>query len=96
MVETTGEPVADTAFVDEVSLPYVVYLDTVGRKGPDTKNMIKNHSLTVERYSSFGEGDEKLEKLFDAQAVEYTKEKMWLKDRECFMATYDLDLIEKT
>jgi len=58
-------------------------------------NLSKNHSLTVERYSSTSEGNEKLETLFDARAIKYIKNKTWLKDEECFMTTYDFDLIER-
>jgi hypothetical protein len=94
-LETTGEPVADTAFTDETPVPFIVFLDTVERGGGDMVNIAKRHSLTVERYSATGEGDEKLEKLFDAKAIKYHKEKTWLKDEQCFMTTYDFDLLER-
>jgi hypothetical protein len=94
-LEATGEPVADTAFVDEVSCPYIVFIDAVSRGGGDMRNMLTMHSLTVERYSETNTGDKKLEALFDALNIKYKKEKMWLKEEQCFMATYEFDLIER-
>lgn len=95
-LKSIGEPVAETAFIDAVPMPFIVYLDTVERGGGDLKNVLKHHALTVERYSADGEGEESLMALFDAQAIKYTKEKTWLTDTECFMTTYDFDLIERT
>jgi hypothetical protein len=96
-LEITGEPVAETAFIpnDAPPLPYIVYLDTVKRGGGDMKNMMQNHSLTVERYSETSEDNARLEALFEAQAIKYKKEKQWLSDEECFMTIYDFDLIER-
>lgn len=94
-LEKAGEPVAETAFTDGASYPYIVYLDTQEHSGADTKNLIVHHSMTVERYSQTNEDNPKLEALFDEKPVEYTKEKTWLKDIECYMTTYDFDFTEK-
>jgi hypothetical protein len=96
-LETVGEPAAETCFPpgEVPPLPYVVYLDTVQRGGGDMQNMMKTHSLTVERYSETGDDNTKLEALFDAQAIKYKKEKQWLTDEECYMTIYDFDLIER-
>ena len=96
-LETAGEPVADTCFPpDEVPpLPFVVFLDTVQCGGGDIRNMVKMHSLTVERYSDTTDDNPALEMLFDAQAIKYKKEKQWLHDEECYMTTYEFDLIER-
>lgn len=96
-LETAGEPVADTCFpLDEVpQLPYIVFLDTIQRDGGDMQNMMKTHSLTVERYSEINDDNAALEALFDAQAIKYKKEKQWLSDEEYYMTTYDFDLIER-
>lgn len=98
-LETAGEPAADTCFPpDEApSLPYVIYLDTIQCSGGDMQNMIKTHSLTIERYSETSEDNAALEALFDTEAIKYKKEKQWLHDEECYMTIYDLqnDLIER-
>ncbi len=95
-LESAGEPVSETAFIDATPMPFIIFLDTVERGGGDLKNVLKRHALTVEHYTADGKGDETLEALFDTQAIKYTKEKMWLSDIECFMTTYDFDLIERT
>lgn len=98
-LETAGEPVADTCFTEgEVpSMPYVIFLDTSERGGGDMQNMMKTHSLTIERYSTTDDYNVGLEALFDAQAIEYKRDRQWLKDEECFMTTYELQtkLIER-
>jgi len=94
-LEATGEPVADTAFVDAVPMPYIVFLDSAKHGGADLQNVLIRHSLTVERYAATDEDNEKLEVLFDAKAFEYKKDRMWLDDIKCFMTTYDFDFIEK-
>lgn len=96
-LETAGEPAADTCFPpDEVPpMPFAVFLDTVQRGGGDMQNMIKTHSLTVERYSEIADDNMALEALFDAQAIKYKKEKQWLHDEECYMTIYDFGLIER-
>jgi len=98
-LEAAGEPVADTCFLrgEAPPLPYVVFLDSVERDGADLKNLITRHSLTVERYSNTADDNTALEALFDAQAIEYERDKQWLDDEECYLTTYDFetDLIEK-
>ena len=95
-LETVGEPVADTAFTDETPLPYIVFLDELQRGGGDMRNMMKTHSLTVERYSAVSEDNATLEALFDAQAIKYKRgERQWLANEECFMTPYYFDLIER-
>lgn len=98
-LETAGEPVSETCFPpgEAPAPPYVVYLDTVERSGGDMKNMIRRHSLTVERYSNVSDDNTALEALFDAGAMKYTKDKQWLSDEECYLTLYVLetDLIER-
>lgn len=88
---------ADTAYPpsDAPALPFIVFRDTVARGGGDTKNMLKTHSLTVERYCETDDDNQTLEVLLDAKCIKYKKEKQWLDDEECFMTTYDFDLIER-
>ena len=96
-LSAAGEPVAETCFPpgDAPPLPFIVFLDTVQRGGGDMRNLMKTHSLTVERYSDTSDDNSVLEALFDAEAIKYKKEKQWLNDEECYMTTYDFDLIER-
>lgn len=79
------------------ALPYIVYLDEVTREGADTANLLRRHSVTVERYSETTDTNTALEALLDAAAIQYTKDRQWLSDEECYMTVYDLqdDIIEK-
>lgn len=88
---SAGEPVAEVCFPpgEAPALPYVVYLDSITRGGSDLRNILWQHALTVERYSNTAEDNAGLEELFDAAAIEYTKDKQWLSDEECYMTTYD-------
>ncbi|QNK41824.1 hypothetical protein [Caproicibacter fermentans] len=97
-LEQAGEPVAETAFPpgeDVPEMPYIVYLDDSERGGGDMKNLSRNHSLSVERYSETSEDNKMLEALLDTQAIKYTKEKQWLTDEECFMTVYNFDILER-
>ena len=77
-----GEPVAETCFApgDAKTLPYIYFLDAQDRGGGDMRNLLTKHNLTVERYSDTSEYSEKLEVLFDAAGLEYTREQTWLPD----------------
>jgi hypothetical protein len=97
-LETAGEPVADTCFPpgDVPPLPYVVFIDKIQRGGGDMRNLMKKHALTVERYSEDSGDNAALEALFDAGAIKYTKEKLWLQDpNDMFETIYDFNLIER-
>lgn len=98
-LETAGEPVAETCFPpgEAPALPYVVFLDSIGYGGADTKNALLRHSLVVERYSNTADENSALENLFDAAALKYTKDRQWLSDEECYLTIYDFetDIMER-
>lgn len=98
-LDSAGEPVTETCFPpgEAVPTPYIVYLDRIERSGADLHNLLRRHSLTVERYCDTSNDNPALEALFDAQAIKYAKEKLWLNDQECYMTIYNLetDLIER-
>lgn len=82
-LEKAGEPVAETCFPpgdERAKLPYIYFLDEQTHGGADMKNILTTHDLTVERYSETSEYNAKLEALFDAAGLEYTREQMWLPD----------------
>jgi hypothetical protein len=96
-LESAGEPVEETCFPpgDVPQLPYVVFLDTAERGGGDMRNLMKTHSLTVERYSETNDYNESLEALFDSKAIKFKREQQWVNSIECYMTTYEFDLIER-
>ncbi|MDD3230953.1 MAG: hypothetical protein PHE09_17315 [Oscillospiraceae bacterium] len=82
-LEQAGEPVAETCFPpgdERAKLPYIYFLDEQDRGGADRKNILTTHNLTVERYSDTAEYNTKLEALFDAAGLAFTREQMWLPD----------------
>ena len=98
-LETAGEPVAETCFLPDEAppLPYIVFLDHTARSGADMRNLIRTHSVTVERYSNTTDDNAALEALFDTCTIKYTKYRQWLKSENCYMTVYDLqsDLYER-
>ncbi len=44
------------------------------------KNTLTTHSLTVERYSETAKSNDKLESLFDAAGLAFSREQLWLPD----------------
>jgi len=97
-LEQAGEPVADTSFLpdDNVSPPYICFLDKQQNEGADLRNDLVNHSLTVERYSATSEDNKSLEKLFGDESIKYSKERTWLADEFEFETIYNFDLLERT
>jgi hypothetical protein len=83
-LEQAGEPVAETCFPpgDAPPPPYIYFLDAQDHGGADMRNLLTKHDLTVERYSDTSEYNPKLEALFDAAGLEFTREQTWLPDPE--------------
>lgn len=94
-LEQCGEDVADTAFVDAHSYPFVVFIDYQDHGGSDLHNDLTRHDLTVERYSEDGEESQKLKTLIVDKAVHYEYSKQWLSDVQCFEEIYEFELIER-
>ena len=94
-LEQAGEPVAETCFPPgEVQPPpYIVFLDHAEHRGADLKNLLVDHSMTVERYSATDSDNTELETLFER--IPYTKDKQWVSDIEQFMTVYNLEFTEK-
>ena len=92
-LETTGESVAEDVFQDAVELPHIVFNDEIDRFGADSKLLCSSHNVTVERYSD-GTGDEAVEALLEEEVFEYTKNRVWLDDEQCFMTTYEFNYTE--
>lgn len=92
---------AETCFPpgDAHSPPYIYFLDAQDHGGADMKNILTKHNLTVERYADTSEYNSKLEALFDAAGLEYTREQTWLPDPyDMFETIYTLKtpIMERT
>lgn len=96
-LKSTGLEVADTSFIKPPSLPYIVFIETDNIAGGDNKNCISDRSIVIELYSSRIDRDSelKIENLLNEKAIEYKKDRTWIKDDNFFETMYDFNLIEK-
>lgn len=95
--EGTGLPVANTAFISKVSLPFIVFLEDIETQGSDLDNDIVDKSVTIELYSSTisKSNETKIEKLLNEKSIKYKKSRMWLDDERCFETMYDFSFWER-
>lgn len=95
--EGTGLPVANTAFISKVSLPFIVFLEDIETQGSDLDNDIVDKSVTIELYSSTISkiNEIKIEKLLNEKSIKYKKSRMWLDDERCFETMYDFSFLER-
>ncbi|AGK95407.1 hypothetical protein [Clostridium pasteurianum] len=96
-LQSTGLPVAETAFIKPPSLPYIVFLTNDNIAGGDNKNCISDRSIGIELYSSRIDRDSesKIENLLNEKAIEYKKNRTWIPEDTFFETMYDFNLIEK-
>ncbi len=99
LIDGTGLPVANTAFINKVSLPFIVFLedrDTTGR-GSDLKNDMADVGITIEFYSAkiSKSNESKIEELLNEKSFKFKKNRTWLSDSNCFMTTYDFSFLER-
>lgn len=98
ILTAVGVPYKRTRFLKPPKDTYIVYLDDVLRRGADEKNLIKEHSITIEIYSEKidQEVEEKIEKEFDNRVAEYQKQDWYyIKSEQLFQLIYEFSYIEK-
>lgn len=86
-----GETVEETIIREKTALPFIVFFDTIDRRGADTANLITHHSTRVERYSATDTANAALEALLEAAALEYSREILWLDDQLCYETIYEFE-----
>lgn len=94
----TSIPTADTAFTKPQNLPFCVFLDRQDTDGDDRKNVqVIEHDLAVEFYAARidSANESKLEELFKQQGWEYTRERTYLQDEQCFETIYQMNFTER-
>lgn len=94
-LEATGYPVERLLFKEPPDLPYIIFTETVNATGADDKNLIAERAIRVELYSeTINETAEgKIEALLNA--IEYTKEQLWIESQLLHETIYSFDLKEK-
>lgn len=93
-----GKTFKETRFLKPPNVTYCVYFDSYNRRGSDDRNLIKEHSYTIEMYSykSDSQSEAKIENVLDALGIEYEKsERFWLETEQLYQTIFDFDYIEK-
>ena len=95
--EGTGLPVANTAFINKVTLPFIVFLEDIETQGSDLNNDLVERTFTVELYSSTISKiiENKIEKLLNEKSIKFKKSRTWLDDEHCFETMYDFSFLER-
>ena len=87
-----------TRFVKPPRETYAVYLDPYTRRGADGKNLITEHTPTIELYSYKPDPDAeaRVEAALDSFALEYEKQECyWIQEEQLYQVTYTFSYIEK-
>ncbi|KAF0226177.1 MAG: hypothetical protein FD179_1008 [Erysipelotrichaceae bacterium] len=96
-LETTGLSVEYVNYENPPALPWVIYFEDHERYGSDLSNELVTRSFAVELYRKKSDisAETTLETLFDAKALEYTKNTVWLSSERCYMTVYNFSFTER-
>lgn len=93
-----GETFKETRFLRPPKDTYCVYFDSYDRRGSDDKNLLKEHSISIELYAyKFDyQSEENLENVLDELGIEYEKsERYWLESEQLYQTIFNFEYIEK-
>ena len=88
----------ETRFLKPPKTSYCVYFDSIVRRGADSKNLITEHSYTIELYSyaKDAEAEAKIEAQLDEYAIPFEKlERSWLDSESLYQVVYTFNYREK-
>lgn len=92
------ETFTETQFISPPRSTYAVYHDSFTRRGADSLNLIKDHSVTIEIYSDFPDlgAEAQIEAMLDCFGIEYEKdERYWIQAEQLYQVVYRFNYIEK-
>lgn len=98
ILEKTSIPFKETRFNKAPSTTYAIYTDSITRRGGDTKNLLVDHRIFIELYSTTIDLDseKKLEDELDARCLNYDKsERVWFEDEQKYQVIYDFNYTER-
>lgn len=93
-----GKTFKETRFLVAPKTTYAIYLDSYSGRGSDDMNLLKEHSYTIELYSSKPDenAEERIENVLNALGIEYEKsERYWLEKEGLYQVVFIFDFIEK-
>lgn len=93
-----GVEYKETRFLIPPKDTYAVYFDNVEVRGADYRNLIEEHSTTIELYEYEKDTDteSRIESQFNALGIEYRKEpRYWLETEQLYQVIYEFNYICK-
>lgn len=93
-----GKTFKETRFLKPPTTTYAIFLDSFTRRGADGLNLIKEHSYTIELYSSKPDpkSEANIEASLDDFGIEFDKQdRYWLPEEQLYQVVYTFDFIEK-
>lgn len=93
-----GETFKETRFLTPPKTTYAVYMDSYEKRGPDGLNLIKDHTYTIELYSTKADptAEANIERMLDEYGIEYDKsERYWLESEQLYQVVFSFNFIEK-
>lgn len=96
-LETTGLSIEYVNYETPPPLPWVVYMEDQEHYGSDFSNDLVTRSFAIELYRKKSDisAESTLEALFDARALEFVKNTVWLSNERCYMTVYNFTLTER-
>lgn len=85
-------------FLKPPKTTYAVFMDSFTRRGADGKNLIKDHTYTIELYCYAPDPDAeaRIEASLDNLSLAYEKaDRYWIQEEQLYQVVYTFDYIEK-
>ena len=98
ILDITGLPYKESRFLKPPDKTYVVYQDSVNRRGGDNINLLSQHDITIElyEYKADPESEKLIESTLDAFGIEYTKQsRYWIQAEQLYQVVYDFSYYQK-
>ena len=88
----------ETRFLKPPRETYAIYLDEYDARGPDGKNLVEDHTVTIElyEYKPDPDAEKSIENQLDLAGLDYTKQaRYWIQDEQLYQVIYDFEYIKK-
>lgn len=93
-----NETYKETRFITPPKTTYAVYNDSIGGRGPDNLNLVKEHDITIEvyEYTPDKEAEKRIEAEFDSLGLEYIKQpRYYIQAEQIYQVIYEFSYVEK-
>jgi hypothetical protein len=91
-------PKAETMFKLPPKGTYLVWMDSLSRRGADTVNCLSEHAISLEVYAYKIDraAEKQVEDVLDSFAIHFERqERQWLQTEQLFLTIYDFSYTEK-